>query len=508
MEKLKEHIENRVNREYPETEFGTDNGAVPQQILEMLEAGDEEGNEAPAGFDMKQATMPDLAPSETRVFESVRPTLVVDEGTSHGAFSKQVVAESAMSDKTSVIEVSASNSFENQFVSNYNCRVFPWALNYDCGGPDYPNLFGNWQSIEKNVGRADVIDDANVFTNRWRRNAADPPLMPGEYAKMLATRPEMQIAGDWMCVPSARNLHWRYEVLRSAFLVCKQKVTPGETLSENLDKLLASLEKIWQKISSNAVIIDKKPVPLNGHLGLLFSDTSIDSTDKTILRAYLQVTSNISGCQALRRRIGHILFGFRCVYGECLFVTVSPNRRHSSLILRLSRARVNDTGLVNRDEKGPKTGHETAYWRHRYASSSLPSIFGHTTYLADKSGKETEVEVPLPDWPVRQQWLAQDPLASVHYYLVMMRVVVAAAFGVRMCFKCPDCNADCDAEITDHESCSDFMGNNHKSMGGYAGIATAMAFANEFQGSEHTKSSHDMYQTCGQFDTYMCKIAM
>ena len=135
-------------------------------------------------------------------------------------------------------------------------------------------------------------------------------------------------------------------------------------------------------------------------------------------------------------------------------------------------------------------------------------MFGHTTYLADKSGKETEVEVPLPDWPVRQQWLAQDPLASVHYYLVMMRVVVAAAFGVRMCFKCPDCNADCDAEITDHESCSDFMGNNPKSMGGYAGIATAMAFANEFQGSGHTKSSHDMYQTCGKFDAYMCKIAM
>ena len=31
-------------------------------------------------------------------------------------------------------------------------------------------------------------------------------------------------------------------------------------------------------------------------------------------------------------------------------------------------------------------------------------------------------------------------------------------------------------------SCSNLMGNNHKSMGGYAGIATAMAFANEFQG--------------------------
>ena len=31
-------------------------------------------------------------------------------------------------------------------------------------------------------------------------------------------------------------------------------------------------------------------------------------------------------------------------------------------------------------------------------------------------------------------------------------------------------------------SCSDIMGNNHKCMGDYVGISTAMAFANEFQG--------------------------
>ena len=83
---------------------------------------------------------------------------------------------------------------------------------------------------------------------------------------------------------------------------------------------------------------------------------------------------------------------------------------------------------------------------------------------------------------MRQQWVAQDPLASVHYYVVIMRVLLPAAFGVRMCFQCPDCNADCDARREHHESCSDYLGNNRKSMGGYAGIATAMAFANEFQG--------------------------
>ena len=49
-------------------------------------------------------------------------------------------------------------------------------------------------------------------------------LLPGDHAAMLSTRAEAQVAGDWMVVPVARNLHWRYAVLHSAFVCCKQKV--------------------------------------------------------------------------------------------------------------------------------------------------------------------------------------------------------------------------------------------------------------------------------------------
>ena len=72
------------------------------------------------------------------------------------------------------------------------------------------------------------------------------------------------------------------------------------------------------EISDNAVQIDNRKVPINGNVGLLFSDKSIDTTDRLILRSYMNVTKNISGCQALRQRIGHILFGFRCCFGECI----------------------------------------------------------------------------------------------------------------------------------------------------------------------------------------------
>ena len=134
-------------------------------------------------------------------------------------------------------------------------------------------------------------------------------------------------------------------MLQSAFVSCKTKVAPGESMATNIEILINALENIWKKISSNSAVVQKQKLPINGNIGLLFSDDDMGVSEKLVLRSYLDVTKNISGCQALRGRIGHILFGFRCVYGECIFFTVSPNRRHSSLIFKLSRARSNDVML-------------------------------------------------------------------------------------------------------------------------------------------------------------------
>ena len=76
---------------------------------------------------------------------------------------------------------------------------------------------------------------------RWRRIAGEAHLHPGDYAAMLATRAE---AADRMAVPIARNLHWRYAVLHSDFLTCKQKVAPGEALSHNLECLVEATKNM------------------------------------------------------------------------------------------------------------------------------------------------------------------------------------------------------------------------------------------------------------------------
>ena len=118
--------------------------------------------------------------------------------------------------------------------------------------------------------------------------------------------------------------------------------------------------------------------------------------EKLVLRSYLNVTKNISGCQALRSKIGHILFGFRCVYGECIFVTVSPNRRHSSLILRLSRARRNDTMLSKGERDSDDRTKDVAYWQRRYASAQEPHTFSTSRAAQDQTGEDVTREIELP----------------------------------------------------------------------------------------------------------------
>ena len=152
--------------------------------------------------------MPDAPEDMQNLFEHQRPVLVVGEGTTTHAIEKDVVAEFALGSVTEV-KLEMSNEFENQFLTQYVPRIFPATLKYDCGGADYMDLFSSWCAEDDNS-----IESA--VRTRWRRLAGEAVLTPGAYAQMLATRPEKQIAGDWLLVPAAQNLHWRWMVLRSA----------------------------------------------------------------------------------------------------------------------------------------------------------------------------------------------------------------------------------------------------------------------------------------------------
>ena len=89
-------------------------------------------------------------------------------------------------------------------------------------------------------------------------------------------------------------------------MTCKQKVAPGALSEQNLDELLGAVRKIWESIAKNTVTINGQKKNINGNIGMLFGGDGVTLAEKTVLRAYLNTTSNIAGCQAIRRKIGQL----------------------------------------------------------------------------------------------------------------------------------------------------------------------------------------------------------
>ena len=160
-------------------------------------------------------------------------------------------------------------------------------------------------------------------------------------------------------------------------------------------------------MSKNTCTVKGVTHPINGRIECLLGDDNITDSGKLILKSYLNTTRHIAGCQAIRKKIGHILFGFRVVYGECIFVTVFPNRRHSALLMRLSRARQNDTSLSEADR--------TRQFRAQLSGPKHPRLTTSFSVDMDVDGQQAAAEIPLPPLLNRQAWNAQDPLASSHH---------------------------------------------------------------------------------------------
>ena len=284
-EQFREHISRRVDAEYPSETYGNEQGAVPEYINKAVAASTAASDATSTNFDLKPSTYHDLPKAPSECLSGQRPTIVAAESTTKDALPEEVVVEKALN-KVTGMTVNMGHKFEDQFHGQYMSRIFPWALNYSCGGADYPDLFTNWESSSTTSRHPEKV---------WRKTHDEAVLRPGPYAQMLATRCEAQVAGDWMLVPSARNLHWRYEVLHSAFVTCKQRLSPDTDMKENLDSLLKATKFIWERISKNQAKIKGAFVPINGRTEMLFQDDELDNPGKLVLSSYLNTTKYISG---------------------------------------------------------------------------------------------------------------------------------------------------------------------------------------------------------------------
>ena len=146
----KAHVHERVDALYPIESHGRKDGALLPGFLDMVAATSDQmiNSTVVSNFNDKQSTMHDQARSVQTSFEHMRPALVTDEAESPNAFAPEVVAEHAMKHIVDM-PIQLSNQFEGQFISKYMPRILPWALHYDCGGAEYPDVFIDWDELDQ-----------------------------------------------------------------------------------------------------------------------------------------------------------------------------------------------------------------------------------------------------------------------------------------------------------------------------------------------------------------------
>ena len=189
---------------------------------------------------------------------------MASEGSTQGGIPDKVTAEYVVG-SLAQLNVHVSGKFKGQYISKYLPRVFTWSLTYACGGPAFPGLFTNWSALENcNTSSLEL-----GIQQRWRRLTEDSVVTPGLYAQMIATRADIQLGSDWMLVTARKSLHWRYAVLHSAFLMCKQDFAPSETLNANLTTLIEAAKSIWPKMRKNVVQVGGQKRPFNGDIALI-----------------------------------------------------------------------------------------------------------------------------------------------------------------------------------------------------------------------------------------------
>ena len=151
---------------------------------------------------------------------------------------------------------------------------------------------------------------------------------------------------------------------------------------------------------------------MDGNLAVLLQAHGLGTRHAQLVHNLRAVSSTLPGAQELRRKMGHVFQSGAIGYGHGLFITISPNEKHSCLVMRLHRARQDDPLLRS---GCPDALHNAM--RTRLATQDWPSL-------------SESADVELPDFADRLREVANDPLAVVQGFRVAVNVILGRLLGI------------------------------------------------------------------------------
>ena len=107
-------------------------------------------------------------------------------------------------------------------------------------------------------------------------------------------------------------------------------------------ELIDAMKNLYKALHKGCIGSGVNRIPINGDTTRLPHAKGLTPLERRLAMAHSLMARDMSGTQQLRQLMGHTQFGARVSYGDCLFLTLSPNPQMSALTLRLSRYRDDD----------------------------------------------------------------------------------------------------------------------------------------------------------------------
>ena len=294
---------------------------------------------------------------------------------------------------------------------------------------------------------------------RWRRIYSDSPLVtPEAYLKNFGRLAQAQCRSDWSALPIIRNVAFRWKAEHTMSQVTSILGQRGKATDTEVSDLVSAARSLYEKLHSGFVGSGVHRIPVAGDTTKLPYAAGLSPLEKRLAWAQHFLAKQLAGTQQLRQLMGHSQFGARVVYGDCLFVTISPNEQHSALVLRISRYRQKDPYIKHGKPERIKMA------RRDYPSLEQPTQPG-----------DDSVQIDLPEYDLRRALTAQDPLAVIEAYKIEILLRLGTLLGIRICPNCPRCN---DGPY----GCQDKFGSNMRLGGGVLGGIPALGGGAEHQG--------------------------
>ena len=365
-------------------------------------------------------------------------------------------------------------------------RVLPQIYTHHAGGFEFEPFFTRGDASD-----VDAPSHWELTQSRWRRVPEAARLDPPTYCRNLARRSELQFSAEPTCVPIARNVSNMYLSLKNAYMsVGRSAQQAGITTGASAVKYVKAAERLLERHESGEVWIHGRKQRVNGDFTRLRYADGITEDEEDLLRLYRKSTRCLAGGQEMRRTFLPKTNGFRIVYGDCIFLTITPDRRHSSLVWRFHRARRNDTFLQDYD--GVERD-RTTYWRRKWSGPNEPSLYHDEEFVEFEIDAQELASFPTVD--ECKAMSARDPLSTVLHYDVCIRGSLSLITGLRMCFHCPNCSVErvrddgAGSGRTEFHNCGmrpcqNKFGRNGRALGGCHALADGLCGATEHQGND------------------------